>query len=266
MDKGKELTVKIVQLNGSHYQFGLEQSKEIMSSPFYIQMNMLREMNSFSNSKKAEELLQTISPNLFEELKGLAAGLDMQLDEIIKIYSGYDVVFPDMGCSAFATDDYYVRNYDFSPELYDARLVFSNPTDGYASVGFSQQITGRLDGMNEKGLVVGLHFVNNRQKAEGFISTAILRMLLEQCENVEEAVNLITNVPHGYCFNYSLMDRSGRSVIVEASPQKQVVTFTNPLICTNHFESKELKEMNRVEIQGSVIRKEYIKGLVDKNL
>ncbi|MFJ3389985.1 MULTISPECIES: carcinine hydrolase/isopenicillin-N N-acyltransferase family protein [unclassified Lysinibacillus] len=60
-----------------------------------------------------------------------------------------------------------MRDYDFRPTLYDGRLVFSHPINGYASVGFSQQIIGRLDGMNECGLVVGLHFVNNEYRGGG---------------------------------------------------------------------------------------------------
>ncbi len=265
MSVGERLAVRVVELTGSYYQFGLEQSKELLSSPLK-KMGLPQEMITSSTAQKAQKLLKEISPSLFQELEGLADGLGMKLDTIIKIYGGYDIEFPEMGCTAFVNDGYYVRNYDFSPELYDARLVFSNPTNGYVSVGFSQQVIGRLDGMNEKGLVVGLHFVNNEHKEEGFIATTIVRLLLEQCGNIEEAINLITNIPHGYCYNYSITDQSGKSVIVEASPQQQVISFVNPLICTNHFESEALSEKNRIEIQGSIKRKEYLNGLLAENL
>lgn len=266
MYKNEVLVVRVVDLIGSHYQFGLKQSEEVMTLPLLEKMSLLQETASYSNTKKAMEIIKDVSPNLFQELQGLAEGLNMPLDTIIKLYSGYDIAFPEMGCTAFVHDGYYVRNYDFSPELYDARLVFSNPTDGYASVGFSQQLIGRLDGMNEKGLVVGLHFVNNNYKEEGFIATTIVRMLLEESGNIEEAIDLITNIPHGYCYNYSITDQSGRSVVVEASPQKQVINFANPLICTNHFESEVLREKNRMEIQGSVKRKEYVSSLLAEEL
>ena len=68
--------------------------------------------------KKAKELLKTFSPNLLEELEGLAKGLEMELDTIIKFYSGYDVTFPSMGCTTLINEGYYVRNYDFSGEYY----------------------------------------------------------------------------------------------------------------------------------------------------
>lgn len=255
-----ELVVGIVELRGNYYQFGVEQSKKLMSSP------LLSQMDTHVNSLKAKEIIKHISPKLFQELKGLAEGMKMDLDTIIKCYSGYDVTFPEMGCTALVHDGYYVRNYDFSPELYDARLVFSNPTNGYASVGFSQQIIGRLDGMNEKGLAVGLHFVNNEHKGEGFIATTIVRLVLEQCGNITEAIKLIKNLPHGYCYNYSITDRSGKSAIVEASPERQVIKFTNPLICANHFESEVLRAKNRLGIQGSVKRKDYVNSLLAEEL
>lgn len=262
----EELLVRVVELRGNYFQIGLEQGHELMSLPILDQLEQLMALTVDSNSQKAHEVLKEVSPNLLEELKGLAEGLNISLDTALKLFSGYDVFFPEMGCTTLVNDGFYVRNYDFSPEMYDARLVFTKPTDGYASVGFSQQVIGRLDGMNEKGLVVGMHFVNNKHKEEGFIATSIIRMLLEQCANIEEAVNFITNIPHGYCYNYSITDSSGKSMIVEASPQQQVVHFTNPLVCTNHFESEVLREKNRAEIQSSLKRKEFVRFLLSEGL
>lgn len=261
-----DLVVRVIDLRGSYYELGLKQGEDLKSSLFLEQMGWIQELSPYSNSKKAQEILKAVSPNLLEELKGIAKGMDIEIDTIIRLYSGYDVSFPTMGCTSFVNNGYYVRNYDFSPELYDARLVFSNPIDGYTSVGFSHQVIGRLDGMNEKGLVVGLHFVNNEHKEEGFIATTIVRMLLDQCENIEEAINLITTIPHGYCYNYSIMEQSGKSVVIEASPQQQTLNFTLPLICTNHFESEELREKNRIEIESSLKRKKYINSLLVENL
>ena len=133
----EELVVNIVALQGSSFELGLVQSEEVQTTQLRQQLQFLENLTANSNSEKAKEILQAISPNLLEELRGLAKGLNIKLDTIIKLYSGYDVTFPSMGCTAFINDDYYVRNYDFSPQLYDGRLVFSNPVEGYAGIGFS---------------------------------------------------------------------------------------------------------------------------------
>ena len=256
----EELVVSIVKLQGHSFACGLQQSEEIKTTQLFKQLGLLEKLTIDSNIKKAKEILEDLSPNLLKEFQGLAEGLDLELDTIIRFYSGYNIQFPTMGCTTLINNDFYIRNYDFSPELYDARLVFSNPTNGYASVGFGQQVIGRLDGINEKGLVVGLHFVNNSHSAEGFLATTIVRILLEQCGCIKEAVELLSTIPHGFCYNYSITDSSGEGVIVEASPDKQVVQLGNPLTCTNHFE--EQLEKNREEIEGSIKRKEYIGSLL----
>jgi predicted choloylglycine hydrolase len=264
--RSEELVIKVIELKGSYYQIGFEQGLQLKSKIF-ADVNGL---DRFSNRKfqfmKAKKLLEKFSPNLLKELRGLAKGLNMSLSAVLERYSGYDVSFPEMGCTTLVQDSYYVRNYDFSPALYDARLVFTHPVDGYASVGFSQQIIGRLDGMNEKGLVIGLHFVNRMHSQEGFIATTIVRMILDQCANTKEAIELITRVPHGFCYNYSITDVNGNSAVVEASPQQQIIKYTHPLICTNHFESEELKQKNRAEIQGSIKRKQYLQALLEEKL
>ena len=261
-----QLNVSVVDLVGSYYELGLKQGEEIKTTELIKQLDFLKKLSANSDPVKAKEVLSEISPNLLEELRGVAKGFNQKLDTVIKLYSGYDVDFPSMGCTTFIHDDYYVRNYDFSPEIYDARIVFSNPIDGYASVGFSQNVIGRLDGMNEKGLVVGLHFVNDEHKGEGFLATTIVRLLLDQCSSVKEAVDFISTIPHGFCYNYSITDSSGEGVVVEASPEKQVVHFRNPLICTNHFEAGALQVKNKKEIQGSIKRKEYISSLLIEEL
>ncbi|QDQ03436.1 linear amide C-N hydrolase [Lysinibacillus fusiformis] len=266
MHQYEELVVKVVDLKGSYYQMGLQQSEEIRSSSKLEQQALLQSMTKTSNAQKAQQIFQDVSPNLLHELEGLATGLQMPLDTVVKMYSGYNISFPTMGCTAFVQSGNYVRNYDFSPKIYDARLVFSKPTHGYASVGFSQQIIGRLDGMNEKGLVVGLHFVNNDYKDEGFIASTIVRILLDQCKNIEEAIALIAKLPHGYGYNYSMTDQSGKAIVVEASPQEQFIRADNPLICTNHFESTVLQDNNRKWIEGSVQRKEYVTSFLKEEL
>lgn len=261
----EELVVKVEDVKGSYYQIGLQQSKGLLSL-LQMQKDALLHFTRSTNTQIAKQLLQKHCPQLINEMEGLSAGTALSLDTVLRLYSGYTITFPEMGCTAFMRDGMYVRNYDFSPALYDARLVFSNPENGYASIGFSQQIIGRLDGMNEYGLVVGLHFVNHEHSEEGFIASTIIRILLEQCKTIEEACMLIKEIPHGYCYNYSMTDCSGRAIVVEASPQKQVIKRENSFICTNHFESKQLIEKNKKMIEGSIHRKQFLTKLLKEEL
>ena len=264
MTKSEQLVVQVINLQGTYFQFGLEQSSEVTTKPFKEKMDILHYITRNANDRKARELLEDISPNLLHEIEGLSQGLKMPLDAVIRLFSGYDIDYPEMGCTTLIHAGYYVRNYDFSDSFYDARLVFTNPRNGFSSVGFSHSLVGRLDGMNEKGLVVGLHFVNHQHKQEGFLATMIVRILLEECSTTEEAVKLLKMIPHGYCYNYSITDKEGKTVKVEASPKQQIEITSNPLICTNHFEHANLKSLNQEYISRSENRKSYLQQLLEK--
>lgn len=262
----EELILKLVKLQGSYFKIGVQQGEELLTSVASENQEMLKKMTAHSKYEKSEKWLEQISPSILEEIKGLAKGARMNIPNAIRLYSGYDMEFLTMGCTSFVSNGMYVRNYDFSPDFYDSRLVFMKPKDGYASVGFSQQIIGRLDGMNEKGLVVGLHFVNNEERKEGFMATTIVRILLDNCKNVEEAIELIEKIPHAYCYNYSMTDSSGKGVVVEAASNNIHINIDKQITCTNHFEAHRLKEKNRKDIQSSILRKTYLNELLTKAL
>lgn len=59
-----------------------------------------------------------------------------------------------------------------------------------------------------------------------------------------------------------MIDRSGKVVVVEATPMEQIVFEQHSFMCTNHFESQELKEKNKASIDNSIQRKRYINHFV----
>ena len=86
-------------------------------------------------------------------------------------------------------------------------------------IGPSQRGTGRMDGMNEKGLVIGYNFMNRKNPGDGFICCMIGRLIVESCANVGEAVAMLKEIPHRHSFTYVVYDKSGDTYIVETSPR-----------------------------------------------
>lgn len=263
MESRKSLTVNVLEFEGSAHEFGVLQGKQLKIGPAF---EIMKQMQQQVDSDKAIQLLQEISPDFLNELKGLAKGSNFDVETTIQLFSGFNVVMPPMGCSSYAENSYYVRNYDYSDKLYDARFIVYKPISGYASVGFSQQILGRLDGMNEKGLVIGLHFVNEKYAGEGFLATTICRLVLDNCATIDEAVELIKKIPHRFCYNFSILDQDGKTAFIEAAPDEQSVHYTSSLTCTNHFESIMLESRNREMLAGSLSRKRYMQTLSKKKM
>lgn len=78
----EELMIKVIELQGRPFEYGLKQSEEIKSTQLANQIRLLEVLSTNSNTKKAKEVLKDISPNLLEELNGLAEGLDIELDTV----------------------------------------------------------------------------------------------------------------------------------------------------------------------------------------
>ncbi|WP_110113206.1 C45 family peptidase [Bacillus sp. CGMCC 1.16541] len=165
------------------------------------------------------------------------------MEDVAHEYSGYQQQWKKSGCSALMQHGYYVRNYDYHPKTYEGRFLLWKPKSAYASIGFATRMIGRIDGMNEKGLVVGYHFVNRRREVDGFICCTIARFLLDTCATTEEAISLLKRVPHRHAFNYSIYDGNGAAAIVEASGRGVHVHRGEGMSCTNHFE--QLVDENR---------------------
>jgi predicted choloylglycine hydrolase len=176
---------------------------------------------------------------------GLADGLDIPLEQAVMSF-GNDGLRPPLGaCSAIMTKSVYGRNYDFQPRYYGARFALLQTKESDASIGASELLTGRLDGMNEHGLVIGLHLVRMNPRAPGLSCVLIVRIILDQCATTAEAVALLSRLPHAMRYNYSLLDARGNAAVVEAHPGCVAVRTGDWLACTNHFQSPLLRPLNR---------------------
>lgn len=249
----------VIQFKGSHYDFGAMQGELLQEGPLLSNRQkqwFSRPTHRFHiNALEFESIISSFAPLIYEEIIGLQDSLQMNIEDAIRFFGGYYLEYVRSGCSIFTTDEYMVRNYDNDPLTYEGRLVLFQPTDGgYASIGPSMQITGRMDGINEYGLTMGYNFINTKQSADGFMCNMIGRIILETCRTVDEAVDLLKEIPHRHSFSYPLLDATGKTVVVEASPREVAIHSEN--ICTNHF--KKLTKENRYRMDDSIRRQDEI--------
>ncbi|MEI5906952.1 C45 family peptidase [Bacillus spongiae] len=261
-----ELLVNVIQIRDTSFNIGLKFGKNIQNSP------LLKVFDSITKPeidyKNVQAIFSTLAAHLLEELEGLASGLEVSTKKSASLFSGYDVPRTEaMGCSAIITKDYYVRNYDFSPDLYDGVFSLVQSEAAFATAGYNLQILGRHDGINQKGLVIGLHFVSNNGYSKGISPWTAIRMVLDICSSVDDAIQMLKEIPHSACYNFSLGDPMGNIAVVEASPDKVLVRQGQSLLsCVNHFQDEKLKNNNRLSIEGSVKRDNFIQEISKKNL
>ncbi|MGL5675608.1 MAG: C45 family autoproteolytic acyltransferase/hydrolase [Cellulosilyticaceae bacterium] len=192
----------------------------------------------------------------FDDYLKIGAATDEEvLDFIIKtLLKGIpiEIELPNLGCSTMNAktpegDALFGRNFDlnYSPPM----IVHTTPDNGYRSVstvnlsfmGYSENYLPDdsflasvialaapyvpIDGMNEKGLAVGILLIDEfelTRQDKGNIdlqTTTAVRMLLDKCATVEEAIAMLANYDMhssaGSTFHFQIADATGDSAIVE---------------------------------------------------
>ncbi|MFA1822028.1 C45 family autoproteolytic acyltransferase/hydrolase [Virgibacillus oceani] len=255
----KQYYSDVIQYRGTHYDFGLFQGELLKDSSILPnrekQWGPKKDRHFLTDSAVYKDIMAKIAPAILEEIHGLSDALHMDMEKAFRLFGGHYLEFTRSGCSIFSDPNFMVRNYDSHPRGYEGRYMMYQPTDkGYAVIGPSMQITGRIDGMNEKGLVMGYNFTHSKKSGDGFLCNMIGRLILEVCTNVDEAISLLKEIPHRHSFSYVLLDPAGESYVVEASPRQ--VTARKSNVCTNHFHL--LDEENRYRQEETREREQTI--------
>ena len=256
--------VDVLDFRGSYYEIGLAHGRRLHNSEHF--QSMLSKIKGISildqDTEEIRNILMYFCPQLLDELKGLQEGIKYKESDVLRLFGGYDMPLLEMGCTSFITSDYYVRNYDFSPIIYDGTFVIQRHHENKWICGNSELMLGRLDGMNHSGLTCGLHFVNNDPHKKGFIGSTIVRIILEMCENVEEAIDLLKELPHAASYNYSLVDRNGSFAVFEASPDMtNIHREETSLSCVNMFQTEKMETYNQTNVDSSLDRLEALSHL-----
>ncbi|MFD1362903.1 C45 family autoproteolytic acyltransferase/hydolase [Lentibacillus salinarum] len=241
----------ITQFRGSHYDFGYAQGLWLQDSAVLRNRQdswRMRKPRFQSDEYDAKRAFMQFAPGIWDELTGMRDALSVPMTDVLRDFGHYRVNMKPSGCSILTGADFMVRNYDYHPLTYDGRYSFFQPSDqGYAIIGPSSRVTGRMDGMNEKGLVMGYNFMQRRKPGDGFVCHMIGRIILETCATVDDAIQLLKEIPHRGSFSYVVLDRNEETYVVEASPRAVEVRQSNA--CTNHFEL--LQHENRHHLDDS---------------
>lgn len=254
----EEIQAKIIQARGNAYQIGKKTADAYTENPILQQFSQLASLQT--DYEEITAIFSNYAPHLLDELQGLADGLGITQQEAAVLYSGYNLPRPQaLGCSAYVDQFQYVRNYDFSPSLYDHCLSFIAPEEAYGSIGYNLQLLGRHDGVNEKGLAIGLHFVSNSGYQKGLSAWSVLRIALDTCETTQQVIKLFKELPHAACYNFSVGDAKGTHAVIEVTPEKLCVRSSIAgLNCVNHFKHDDLEAFNRQDMTSSAKRDKFL--------
>jgi predicted choloylglycine hydrolase len=234
------------RFKGNHYEIGLKYGGLLKKNN--IDLFGLTELDDFQFNYgiQSERILRKCFPEACEEIRGMTDGVGVPYQRFSAWLMCISVCLEIPGCSMIAFKKVgkvlFGRNNDLPPIF---RKISSSalyaPSNGYSFIANSSAFVSAEDGINEKGLAVGMTYVWAKELKAGFSSMFFIRYILEKCATVEEGLKAIQNIPIGGAYHLILADKN-EIVHVECSPQKIKINRGDFAVASNHFVSEEMKK------------------------
>ncbi len=220
----------------------------------YVADYKLDELLASGGAATEEQLVQYIIKTM---LKGLPIDVPYEI--------------PNLACSTFyaeTPENGYIFGRNLDNQTTDLAVVKTSPKDGYKSVsvvnlsflGYNESYTPDklmdrintlaaayfpLDGVNEKGLAVGVLQLQAPATAQDngkpdVGTTLAIRAMLDKCATVDEAVELLKSfdmyAAAKGCYHFQIADAIGKSVVVSYVNNEMVITEEeNGIIAATNF-------------------------------
>jgi hypothetical protein len=205
--------------------------------------------------------IATSTPNLFEEVCGLAHGADITMQEALLLQlrreiMGYQRV-PSMGdCTTYArvsdsdpTTAVLAQTIDLSGNLDDfiSVLRLGDSRDGRESLILSfGGLLGYL-GLNKEGLAIGINLVLGGRWRVGLPPYLVVRHLLDTAGTVDEAVSILRGLRVASSRTITLCDAT-KAAFVEILDDQFRVIEGRQTIHTNHFLCEDFKHRDELNV------------------
>lgn len=226
------------ELCGTHYEMGLALGTELRRQgcrllgrvPFPLTQERLDFACACLPHYRAH------FPAVLEEIRGLAEGQDTHPALLQGVLFSMYALPPSCHCSCFAVFQphgvFLGRNSDFLTALEgDCRSVLCRPSGpAHSFLGHTTSFLQMEDGVNAQGLAAGLTSVHPGAVRPGLNAGMLLRLLLETCASVPEALDLLSRVPIASAQTLILAHRSGEAALVECCPGGYAEVRTGPSI------------------------------------
>lgn len=238
----------------------------------------------FAEASRFIPVIEDQIPHLLAEMQGIAEGAGRDLLEIVAVNTRTELLYavtPMQECTSIAVNkqasaDGHVRlaqNWDWHPALAGAVVLWhikrEDGPDILTLVEAGQ--VGKI-GVNAAGLAMCVNLLTSDSDSPGprLPMHIILRKLLEEAHNVEEAIALLSDIPRCTSCNHLLADRAGSVADVEATPigQRVLRPQAGVLTHTNHCQSADLFAHDRFarEQPETLARQERASVLVDQRV
>ncbi|MDO2447894.1 MULTISPECIES: C45 family autoproteolytic acyltransferase/hydolase [Enterobacter] len=230
-------------------------------------------MKDAEQTRSMRSRVQSAYPLIWQELEGLAEGLDAPFDEVFAWNCRGDLVRSTSdGCTTVAGSTavgelIIAHNEDGFPQLRnDCAIVSITPDDGLAFTSFAYpgSICGHTFAVNEKGVVNTVNNIRALHRPDGMPRQILARAALNAA-SLDEAVTILTSSPRAGAFHHTLGQMGdSRLFSVEATGTGCSVTPLRDVFAhANHLIHPQLDAVEQVITDSSRSRQQRLNAWLD---
>jgi len=280
----------IIELKGNHYDMGVVHGRAL-AREIRANLNLYYDMvkgltalepdSCLARAGRYIDTLETKTPELLEEMHGIAKGAQVTLEEILFLNARSELMSMSaesgvtsgecttIGLAARRTrggNPIIAQNWDWHERVRHTTAVFrSNPTDGPAAVFYAEAGQVGKIGFNENGVGVVFNFLTTGEVSYALPVHVLLRMILNAKDAVE-ATAMIKGADRGGTVHFLIGDRSGHIRGLELTPQEAIEFRPEDGVIhhTNHYCDPKLseKDAGRLLMVDTTVRYDRAAALI----
>lgn len=225
MSNNKSYSLARLELSGTPYEIG-QQLGRFGVAPvhdYLVQSAVWSTVQQWKGSAPAEQMAQLTQqhfPDIWQELEGLADGLQLSVDDVFLWNARGDLwaMAPD-GCTTILTpgkdEQRITHNEDGDPGFAGHCAIAQCQVTGkmdFASFIYPGSLPGHTLAVNGSGLAITVNNVRALHVEPGLPRMVLTRAVLDRT-TVTEAVTLLQDSPRAGAFNLNLSDSTTQSLV-----------------------------------------------------
>ena len=267
--------MKLIELEGTPYEVGFQfgnkcraEIQRVLDKQYKVLgvPDIISKKDTLEVANKFWPYVKEYSPEIVDEITGMAEGADVLKDEIFLLNAWTEMMwdlkpkdYSGSGCTSYAvtgtatstgetvggqSDDTVV---EFKEDYF---VVKVKPEKGPKFIGPTRagSIPCAYYGMNSDGLCVLANLLESPTMQLGVPSNFMKRKALMQ-SNLDDARDWIIKATRVSAQNYLIFDKKGGIINIETTPEKYVIlNAKDDIMChTNHFVSPELENQEAID-------------------
>ena len=280
----------VLKISGDPFERGKEYGK-IKQNDISHLVEYLYDLFNKSKASREEALkyvqkhipyIEEYSPEIKEELKGIAEGANLLYEEIIMIHMHEERAgFSSHNCTTFAAtgssttdgDTFIGQTWDISKNLCEnagAFLLKTKRENGPDTLAYTYAGMLAGAGINSEGISIVWNSVPRLGLKPGVPTYIIIAEILRQ-KRIGDAIAAILKADRAGCFNFLIADES-ELYNIEATPDDVHISYSNKYLShANHYLSEKFRnkqdivKVARNYSASTIIRNNRINRMLKEN-